>query len=305
MKIHPKALIQPGARLADDVEVGPYACIGSAVTVGPRCIIQAHAILTGEVVMGSNNVVGYGAVIGGEPQDHAYTPSIRSRVVIGDNNYFREYCTVHRGTSDGSATRVGNNNYFMAGSHLAHNTSVGNHVTIANNVLLAGHVEVQDHAYLGGGDVFHQFVRVGWCAHTQGNGGFSKDVPPFTTAAILNVVTGINSAGLRRAGFPPDLRAEIKRAFRLVYRCGLNITQALEHAAGEQWSPEVMAFFKFVSTAKKRGVCDIRKKLNGVALPARVQAAPRISRWRGRFCASSCRVPWFARRVPWPASALL
>jgi UDP-N-acetylglucosamine acyltransferase len=259
VKIHPASIINPAAEIADDVEIGPFVWIDGPAIIGSGCVVQAHAVVTGSVRIGRNNIIGYGTVIGAEPQDHAYSPKIHSEVIIGDNNRFSEYCTIHRGTAQDSATIVGSHNFFMAGSHLAHNTVVGDRVILANNVLLAGHVEVQDYAYLGGGDVFHQFVRVGLAAHTQGIGGFSKDIPPFTIAAVRNSVVGVNVTGLRRAGFSAAGRAEVKTAFRLLYKSGMNTTQAIERAAQQEWNREGRIFFDFVASAKKRGICDLRK----------------------------------------------
>ncbi len=209
--------------------------------------------------MGRGNNIGYGAVIGAEPQDHAFSAKIRSKVVIGNHNSIREYCTIHRGSTQDSATMVGDHNFFMTGTHLAHNTVVGNHVVMANNALLAGHVEVQDYAYIGGGDVFHQYVRVGQFAFTRGKSGFAKDIPPFTLAANINDVIGVNMSGLLRAGFSVEERAEIKAAFKLLYRSGLNTTQAIERARHMEWTHGGRIFFDFVAAAKKRGICDVRK----------------------------------------------
>lgn len=258
MKIHPTALINSAARIADDVEIGPYVCIDGAAVIGPGCSIQAHAIIAGAVRIGTGNSIGYGAVIGAEPQDHSFHPDIKSEVIIGDDNRIREYCTIHRGTTEGSATTVGNHNFFMAGTHLAHNTKVGNHVILANSVLLACYVEVQDRVFIGGGTAFHPYVRIGQVAIAQGNSGFSKDIPPFTIAAMRNCIIGLNVIGLRRAGYTADQRKEIKDAFKLLYKSGLNTTQALERAENHDWNAEGRAFFDFVASAKRRGICDVR-----------------------------------------------
>ena len=257
MKIHPTAIINPKAKLADDIEIGPYVCIEGPAVIGTGCVIQAHAILSGSVKLGKNNTIGYGAIIGAIPQDHAFKIEIKSKVIIGDDNNIREYCTIHRGTSEGSATTVGNHNFLMAGTHLGHNVKVANNVIIANNVLLAGHVEVQDRAFIGGGTACHQYVRIGQIAISQGVNALSKDVPPFTIAA-QGLIIGLNVVGLRRAGFTPAQRAEVKNAFKLLYRSGLNTTQALARAAGQKWNKEGRTFFEFVAQAKKRGICDSR-----------------------------------------------
>src|SRR4029077_9750850 len=174
---------------------------------------------------------GHGAIIGSAPQDVRFSEKTRSRVEIGNDNLIREYCTIHRGSTEGSATKIGNENFFMVGVHIGHNCSVGNDVIIANNVLLAGNVEILDQAFVGGGSTFHQFMRVGRLVMVQGSSAFGKDLPPFTMAAERNAVFGLNIVGLRRAGFNANERDEIKEAFKLVYLSGLNISQALERAA--------------------------------------------------------------------------
>ena len=255
--LHPTALIHPDARLGSGVTVGPYAVIEGPAEIGDGCTIQAHAIIGGHVVMGKNNVIGYGAIIGGDPQDFAFQPTVPSEVRIGDGNKIREYCTIHRGTTEGSATVVGSGCFLMAGAHLAHNCQLSDHVIIANNALLAGHVTVGDRVFIGGGCVFHQFVRIGRLAICQGLSGFGKDIPPFTTAAEINGIAGLNVVGLRRAGLSSEQRTEIKAAFSLLYRSGLNTTQALAAAGERAWGAEARIFWDFIAGAKKRGLCDL------------------------------------------------
>jgi UDP-N-acetylglucosamine acyltransferase len=145
----------------------------------------------------------------------------------------------------------------MAGAHLAHNVSLGDQVIIANNALLGGHVQIAERVFIGGGCVFHQHIRVGRLAICQGGSAFSKDIPPYTTAAERNGVAGLNVVGLRRAGMTAAQRTEIKAAFALLYRRGMNTTQALAAAALRPWGPEAQSFFEFVAAAKKRGICDL------------------------------------------------
>ncbi|MEP6671490.1 MAG: acyl-ACP--UDP-N-acetylglucosamine O-acyltransferase [Chthoniobacter sp.] len=263
--IHPTAVIHPDATLGTNVIIGPYVVIEGAAKIGDGCEIQAHAIIGAHVEMGRGNLIGYGAVIGGDPQDFAFKPQVRSSVRIGDGNKIREYCTIHRGTNDNSATTVGHGCFLMAGAHLAHNVSLGDHVIIANNALLGGHVQVAERVFIGGGCVFHQHIRVGRLAICQGGSAFSKDIPPFTTAAERNGIAGLNVVGLRRAGFSPATRAEIKEAFALLYRRGFNTTQALAAAKGKSWGAEAQSFFDFVAAAKKRGVCDLLASRGGGA----------------------------------------
>ncbi|MGB8168852.1 MAG: acyl-ACP--UDP-N-acetylglucosamine O-acyltransferase [Chthoniobacteraceae bacterium] len=255
--IHPTAVIHPQAQLGVNVTIGPFAVIESPSQIGDGCIIHAHAVITGHVVMGKDNVIGHGALIGGDPQDFAFHPEVQSGVQIGDGNKIREYCTIHRGTSNDSSTVVGSHCFLMGGSHLAHNVRLGDHVILANNALLGGHVIVEDRVFVGGGCVFHQHIRIGQLAICQGASAFSKDIPPFTIAAERNGVAGLNVVGLRRAGLTTVERVEIKDAFKLLYRSGLNVRQALAAAAKRTWGPHSQAFWEFVLAAGKKGVCDL------------------------------------------------
>lgn len=254
--LHPTAVIHPDAELGTGVTIGPYAVIEGPAIIGDGCEIQAHAVITGCVEMGKENVIGYGAIIGGEPQDFAFKREVRSIVRIGNGNRIREYATIHRGTAEGTATIVGDGCFLMAGAHLGHNVVLGDHVIIANNALLGGHVQVGERVFIGGGCVFHQHIRIGRLAICQGGSGFGKDIPPFTAAADVNGIAGLNTIGLRRAGFSAAQRAEIKEAFALLYRRGLNTTQALAAARERTWGADAQAFFDFVAGAKKRGICD-------------------------------------------------
>lgn len=259
MKIHPTAIVEPGARLGEEVEIGPYACIGAEVEIGPRTIIQSHAVIEGAVRVGADNRIGHGAIIGDLPQDLSFKPGTPSSVEIGKRNVIREHVTIHRGTAPDSATRVGDDNFLMAGAHLGHNCTLGSRIIIANNCLLGGYVAVEDGAFLGGGCVFHQFMRIGRLAITQGRSGFSKDIPPFCLAANRNRVVGLNVLGLRRAGFTSEQRTEIREAFRLLYESGLNVKQALARAEDRDWSELARAFFDFVAAAQRRGICGLAR----------------------------------------------
>jgi UDP-N-acetylglucosamine acyltransferase len=263
MTIHPTAAVDPDAELGREVIVGPYAVIEAGARIGDRCIIQAHAIVGRHVTMGNGNLVGYGAVLGGDPQDLALHPRTQSEVRIGHDNRIREYCTIHRGTDEGSATTIGDRCFLMTGAHVGHNVEMGNDVILASNVLLGGRVTVQDRVFLGGGSVFHQHVRIGRLAICQGISGFSKDIPPFTMAVGRNLVAGLNVVGLRRAGLGIDQRAGIKRAFDLVYRSGRNVGQALAAAEELSWTAEGREFLDFVAGAKQRGICALTRSGEG------------------------------------------
>jgi UDP-N-acetylglucosamine acyltransferase len=255
VKTHPSAIVDPGAQMGADVEIGPFAVIGSQVKIGDRTVVQPHAVIEGEVAIGTGNFIGHGAIIGAPPQDLSYSPDRKTKVEIGNDNVIREYCTIHRGSAEESTTKIGDKNFLMAGAHVGHNCEIGNNVIIANNCLLGGHVRVDDGAFLGGGGVFHQHMRVGRLALTQGASGFSKDIPPFVIAAEINFVFGLNMVGLRRAGFSAQDRSEIKAAFKLLYTSGLNIGQAIEKAATMRLGAAAREFFDFVANAKKRGIC--------------------------------------------------
>ena len=258
-KIHPTALVDQGARIGDDVEIGSFSIIGPEVVIGDDTIVQSHVVIEGEVAIGTRNFIGHGAIIGAPPQDVSFTPERKTRVEIGNDNVIREYCTIHRGSAEGSATKIGDKNFLMAGAHLGHNCTIGNNVIIANNCLLGGHVRVDDGAFLGGGGVFHQHMRIGRLALTQGASGFSKDIPPFLIAAEINYIFGVNVIGLRRAGFSGRDRDEIKAAFKLLYMSGLNISQALKKAATMEFGAPAREFFAFVAAAGKRGICPLKR----------------------------------------------
>lgn len=258
--IHPTAIISPEARLGENTTVGAYAIVEGGVTIGDNCTVQAHAILTNRVTIGDGNFVGYGAVIGAAPQDLAHDESISSEVVIGNGNTFREYVTIHRGTKDGSVTRVGDGNLLMGGVHLGHNVSVGNRTVIANNCLLAGYVEVGDDTVMGGGSVYHQFLRVGHMCMIRGGTAWSKDIPPYSVGVVINTLCGLNALGMRRKGIGAAARAEVKRAYKLLYHSGLNVDQAIREASSITWGPEASSFLRFVSHRTKRGLCHVRRR---------------------------------------------
>ncbi|MGI9089175.1 MAG: acyl-ACP--UDP-N-acetylglucosamine O-acyltransferase [Chthoniobacterales bacterium] len=257
--IHATAIVEEGAQLGAEVEIGPFAVIGAEVVIGDGSVIQSHAVLEGAVRIGKKNLVGHGAIIGGAPQDLSFNPETRSAIEIGDRNVIREHCTIHRGTAPESVTAVGDDNFLMAGAHLGHNCQIGHRVIIANNCLLGGYVRVDDGAFLGGGSVFHQFMHVGRLAMIQGRSGFSKDIPPFVIAAEVNFACGVNVVGLRRAGLTKAEREDVRRAFRLLYRSGSNTRQALEQADAAEFGPAAREFFDFVRNARKRGVVAYRE----------------------------------------------
>ena len=258
-KIHLTAIVDPNAKIGADVEIGPFSIIGSDVTIGDNTTVQSHVVLESNVAIGRGNFIGHGAIIGAPPQDVSFSSERKTKVEIGNDNIIREYCTIHRGSPDDSATKVGDKNFLMAGAHIGHNCVIGNNVVIANNCLLAGHVCVDDGAFLGGGSTFHQFMRIGRLVMVQGSSAFGKDLPPFVVAAERNYVFGLNIVGLRRAGLSVNDRDEIKEAFKLIYLSGLNTSQALEKAATMNFSAPAREFLNFVAASNKRGICPLKR----------------------------------------------
>jgi len=259
LKIHPTALVDPDAQIGADVEIAPFSVIGPQAAIGDRTIVQSHVVIEGNVAIGTGNLIGHGAIIGTPPQDLSFSPERKTKVEIGNDNVIREYCTIHRGSPEGSVTKIGDNNFLMVGTHVGHNCAIGNNVVIANNCLLAGHVRVDDGAFLGGGSTFHQHMHVGRLVMVQGSSAFGKDLPPFVIAAERNYVVGLNVVGLRRAGFSVRDRDELKAAFKLLYTSGLNISQALEKAETMNFGAPAREFFEFVAAAKKRGICPLKR----------------------------------------------
>ncbi|MBT8037672.1 MAG: acyl-ACP--UDP-N-acetylglucosamine O-acyltransferase [Verrucomicrobiae bacterium] len=235
-EIHATAIVSESARLAEDVTVGPFAMIDAGVEIGRGCTVGGHAWITGGTVMGTGNAIGYGTIIGADPQDNSFDPATKCNVVIGKDNRIREYVTIHRSASAGGSTTVGDSNFLMTGVHLGHDVQMGNHNNLANNVLLAGHIVLGDYIFLGGGGGFHQFIQIGDYAIVQGNAVVSRDVPPFCMAHGRNALAGLNVIGLRRGGFTAEERRDIKRAYQLLFRGGGNLSEALIESGQREWS---------------------------------------------------------------------
>ncbi|MGA9997853.1 MAG: acyl-ACP--UDP-N-acetylglucosamine O-acyltransferase [Pyrinomonadaceae bacterium] len=231
MNIHPTAVVSASARLAEDVSVGPYAVVETEVVIGSGCEIGAYACIKRFTELGKRNRVYEHATIGGEPQDVKFKGEA-SRLVIGDDNLIREYVTIHRASGEGEVTRVGSRNFLMVGVHIAHNCTVGDDNIFANGAALAGHIEVEDHVFLSNNVGAHQFVRFGRYAMVGGKSKIVQDVLPFfTTDGNPARVRGLNSVGLRRAGFSSEARRALKRAYQLLFRAGLPLEVALEEMA--------------------------------------------------------------------------
>lgn len=252
--IHPSAIINDGAQLADDVTVGPFSIIDSGVEIGAGCDIGPHAWITGGSRLGKNNQVGYGSIIGGDPQDNSFDPATPSNVIIGDNNRIREYVTLHRSTEAGGSTTIGNDNFIMIGVHMGHDSSLGDHNILANNIMIGGHVQIGNHSFLGGGSAFHQFLHIGDYVIAQGNAAISQDVPPYCMVHGYNKLSGLNVIGLRRGGFDATTRADIKRAYKLIFHSGGNLTEALAQAEELEWSDAARKLLDAARHPSRKGV---------------------------------------------------
>ncbi len=252
-RIHPTALVEPGARIAPDVEIGAYSIIGPHVEIGPGSRIGPHVVIAGHTRVGARNRIFQFSSIGEIPQDKKYHGEA-TRLEIGDDNTVREFCTFNCGTAqDAGATRVGNGNWFMAYVHLAHDCQVGNNTIFANNAQLAGHVHVGDHVILGGYTGVHQFCRIGAHSITGIGSVVLLDVPPFITASGDTARPyGINVEGLKRRGFTAATITELKRAYKTLYRSGLTLEQAREALARQVKScPEVQALLDFLASSTR------------------------------------------------------
>jgi len=255
-RIHETAIVSSGAEIADDVEIGPYAIIGENVCIDEGTVIGPRAIIEGWTTIGKSNKIYAGAVVGNEPQDLKFKGE-KSYLFIGDNNIIREYATISRGTRGGGGeTRIGNGNMFMSYVHIAHDCQIGNNIVIAHGTGVAGHVVIEDRAVIGGLAGIHQFTKVGKMAMIGAHSMVTKDIPPFIKVAGNPArVYGINIVGLRRNGVSPSVRQEIKRAYKILYRSNLNVSQAIDQM--EQELPgieEVDHFLRFLLSAE-RGIC--------------------------------------------------
>lgn len=251
--VHPAALVSREARLAGSVEIGPYAVVGPDVELGEGTTVGAHATIEGPTVIGEENRIFPHAVLGFEPQDLKYHGE-KTRLTVGNRNVFREFSTVHRGTSTGHGeTVIGDHNYFMAGSHVAHDCRVGSNNVLANGASLAGHVEVGDRVGLGAFAGAHQFIRIGSHAFVGAYAQLRQDVLPFCKTDGIEAKTyGVNRIGLQRQGFDEERLKALERAYRLLIKSKLNTTQALERIETElAGQPDVEDLVRFIRESKR------------------------------------------------------
>jgi len=251
--IHPSALIDPKAELADDVSVGAYSIIGPNVHIESGSWIGPHVVLTGRTAIGRRNRIFQFASLGEEPQDMKYRGE-DTELVIGDDNYIREYCTFNRGTvQGGGVTRIGNNNWIMACVHVAHDCQLGDNIIMANNASLAGHVRVGDYAILGGYALIHQFCDVGEHSFTSFASHVNQSIPPFVTVSGEKArARGVNSEGLKRRGYSTEQINLIRRAYKILYREGSPLEKAKQELqALAAASAEIRTLIDFLEKSER------------------------------------------------------
>jgi UDP-N-acetylglucosamine acyltransferase len=253
-RIHPTAIIASDAEIGSNVEIGAFAIVGEGCSIGDGCIISPRATLDRNVRIGPLVKVGVGTILGGPPQDLKFAGE-ETTVEIGEGTVVREYVTINRGTAHSFKTTVGRNCLLMSYVHIAHDCVIGNNVILSNVVQLAGHVTIEDRAIISGLCAVHQFARIGRHSFIGGCSRVSKDIPPFLKAVGNPVkLYGLNTIGLQRSGMAESTIRELKRAYRLLFRSDLNVTQAIERAETDLESlPEVKELVRFVE-ASERGV---------------------------------------------------
>lgn len=251
--IHETAIVHPGAKIAANVEIGPYSIIGEHVEIGEGTVIASHVVINGHTRIGRDNRIFQFASLGEIPQDKKYAGE-PTRLEIGDRNTIREYCNFNTGTvQDAGVTRVGNDNWFMASVHLGHDCQIGSNTIMANNATLGGHIHVGDYAILGGMTAFHQFCTIGAHAMVGGGSIVIQDIPAFVICTGNPCEPhGINSEGLKRRGFSSDAIMAIKRAYKAIYRQNLTLDEAkAQILAASEATPELQPLLDFFALAKR------------------------------------------------------
>jgi len=266
MAIHPTAVVHPSAEISPDAEIGPFCFIGPKTKIGPGTQLISHVTILSNCVLGADSVIHPGAVLGGQPQDRKYSGE-DTLLIIGDRSHIREFVTIHRATGPDEQTIIGDDNLLMAYCHIGHNCKVGHRVMIANNSGVSGHVIIGDDANIGGFVGVHQYVRVGRLAMLGGYSKVVRDVPPFSLVdGRPAVVRGTNVTGLKRQQISPQVREDLKQAFKILYRSRLNVSQAVARIEVEiPPSPELEDLLEFLA--------DVRKGYGGRARDPRGEAA--------------------------------
>jgi UDP-N-acetylglucosamine acyltransferase len=253
VNIHPTAIVHPGARLAEGVEIGAYTVVGEHAVIGKDTKIASHVLIDGWTTIGERNQIFSFSAIGTPPQDISYKNE-KTSVIIGNDNVIRECATVHRATAkEDRITEIGNKNFLMAYSHVAHDCKLGSHIIMANSAGLAGHITVGDYAILGGIVAVHQFVRIGDYSIIGGQSAVSQDIPPYVSAAGNRAkLYGLNLVGLKRRGFSDETISNLKKAYRIIFRSGLVLEEARARVEAElAGSPEAMHLMEFMKNSKR------------------------------------------------------
>ena len=257
MRIHPTAIVSPSAEVADDAIIEAYSIIGPKVSIGSGTNVGPHVVIDGRTSIGERNRIYPFVSIGYPPQDITYAGE-DTGVVIGNDNIIRENITIHRGSGRGEgSTCIGDSNFLMAYVHIAHDCRLGSRIIMANAATLGGHVEVGDCAVIGGLVAIHQFVRVGEYSCLGGRAGVRMDIPPYMLATGTEgaKLFGPNIIGLKRHGFPSEVIQGLKKCYRIIFRSGLTVAEALERARRElEPMPEITRLIDFVSSSSKRGI---------------------------------------------------
>ena len=268
MPIDPSAIVAGTARVHPDAQIGPGAVIGefcvieSDVVIGARTVLEPYVYVKRWTTLGERNEISAGTVLGTDPLDKNFTGE-RSYLRIGNGNKIREHYTISRGTQPESVTEIGDGNYIMTSGHIAHNCRIGSNIVIASCALVAGHVEIEDQAFLSGGVVVHQFSKIGRLAMIGGNTRVNSDVPPFFLYAGFNVeAKGLNLVGLKRAGFKHSDVSALKKAYQLLYRSGLKLQDALARIETEIPTPETLHLVAFIRRSE-RGICREAPRRHG------------------------------------------
>jgi UDP-N-acetylglucosamine acyltransferase len=252
-RVHPEAVLGPGTR------IGEFCVVEPDVVIGARCVLEPYVYIKRWTSLGDDNEISAGTVLGTDPLDKGFTGA-RSFLRIGHRNKIREHYTISRGTKPESETVIGDDNYIMTSGHIAHNAHLGNSIVVASCALLAGYVQVEDQAFISGGVVVHQYSRIGRLAMVAGNTRVNSDLPPFFLYSDFNVAAkGLNSVGLKRAGFSPEQIRELKAAYRLLYRSALPLEEALQRLKQELKTEHVEELERFIRQSK-RGIARERSR---------------------------------------------
>ncbi len=262
MGIHPLASVSPKAKLAADVEIGPFCVIESDVSIGAGCRLEGRVSVKSGTILGENNLLAEGSTVGGRPQ-HTAANAHCGRLVIGNGNTFRENVTVHRAMKESEATTIGNNNFLMVNAHVAHDCRIGDNSVLVNNVMLGGHVEIGSRVILGGAAGVHQFCRVGSMAMVGGQAHVIQDVPPFVTVdGLTSRIVGLNLIGLRRNGCSSEEIKQLKSLYRILYRSGKTWKDILQSLNAEFTDGLPGEFTRFLQSTK-RGIVSERRSGSG------------------------------------------